>query len=209
MAVTDQYLINNAIYSLLENGDADAAGTTLTSMFSITEIVNAMNRVQNTFLLDTGMVITRTTIPGLVGVAKYSTPVDSIRSRRVTWDGSVLSQVDTWELDNSDPNWPGNAAVPEVWWENTLGQQQFAVALQPASPGTISLMYVALATTLTGLGVNLTVPDDWTPYIYWGTLAELFSSDGQAYDPTRYNYCRQRYQEGVELARLVMGGGGV
>lgn len=119
---------------------------------------------------------------------------------------SVLTNVDTWELDNSPASNPLDTGTPIAWNENLLDQQRFSLAPTPANNGTIGFLYIQLATTLTGLGVNFAVPDDWTPYIMWGALAELLGSDGSAYDPVRANYCVQRYNEGVELARLVLGG---
>lgn len=213
MAVTDIQLANTIIYRLLENGNANAAyPALLTDMFDPTEIANTMDRVQQQFLLDTGMIVTRTTIAGAVGNNKYDLPTDSIRPRRVTWtDGSgvtsTLTQCDTWELDNAADNWPSdNASVPIAWWETTLPQQRLAIALTPSAVGTIGLLYIQLAATLTGAGVALTIPDDWSPYVLWGTLADLLGSDGPQFDPARASYCKRRYEEGVELARLVLGG---
>lgn len=217
MSVTDTYVANDVVYRILENGAADANFPTLTtSQFTTTEIIDCLNRVQQGFLLDTGAIVTRTTIAGIVGQPKYDLPVDSIRPRRLTWNDAsdsltrVLTQADTWELDTgagSSPGaWPNDRDIPITWWETTLPQQQVAVAKTPLNAGTLSLMYVALAQTLTGLGVNLTVPDDFTPYILWGTLAELLSSDGPSFDPVRAQYCHQRYNEGVELCRLILGG---
>ncbi len=85
MSVNDTYVENDIIYKLLENGNADASGTLLTTQFTLTEIVNAMDRIQQKFLLDTGMIVTRTTIAGVAGTAQYPTPTDSIRPRRITW----------------------------------------------------------------------------------------------------------------------------
>ena len=212
MSVTDTYIANSVIYSMLENGAADANfPTLLTTMFTQQEIVDSMNRVQQAFLLATGMIVTRTVVAASPGQGKYPTPTNSIRPRRLTWqDGAgnirILTLADTWELDNGEPDWASDTGTPFAWWETTLGQQQVAVAPTPDAPGQINLLYIALSTTLTGLGVPLTVPDDWSPYILWGTLAELLSSDGQSFDPVRANYCKTRYDEGVELANLVLGG---
>lgn len=118
---------------------------------------------------------------------------------------SVLTNVDTWELDNATSN-PLDTGTPIAWYENTLDQQEFGIAPVPNTNGTIGFLYVQLATALTGLGVNLVVPDDWAPYVMWGALAELLSSDGPSFDPVRAAYCSRRYEEGVELARLVLGG---
>lgn len=210
--IPDTYVLNDVIYRTLENGAADAAGTLLTNMFSIQEIVDSMNRVQQEFLLDTGAVGKRTTIPGIAGTSQYATPVDSIRPRRITWQDTSDSVIrsltldETWGLDHGSPGWPQDQDIPISWRENTNPQQTFSLALTPINNGTIGLLYIALATTLTGAGIAFTVPDDWTPYLLWGTLAELLSSDGPSFDPVRAQYCSRRYDEGVELARLVLGG---
>ena len=89
MAVLDTELLNQAIYRLLENGNADANGTVLTDMFTVAEIVDALNQRQQKFLQDTGMVGIRTTIPANQGQSVYDLPADSIMPRRLTWmDGT-------------------------------------------------------------------------------------------------------------------------
>ncbi len=86
MAVTDQEIIKNTVYRLLENGNADATATTLlTNQFSLNEIIDSMNRVQQKFLLDTGMIVTQGLVAGVVSQEQYDTPVDNILVRRVTW----------------------------------------------------------------------------------------------------------------------------
>ena len=216
MSVNDVYVANDVIYRTLENGANDADFTQvsplLTDMFTKQEIIDSMNRVLQGFMLDTGITVTRTTIVGQVGKPKYDLPTNSIRPRRLTWtdasDGltRILTLVDSWELDTGASNWPSDRDIPIAWYENALPQQQVGIAKNPLNDGTIGLMYVQLATTLTGAGVTLAVPDDWTPYIMYGTLAELLGSDGPSFDPVRATWCRQRYDEGVELAQLVLGG---
>jgi hypothetical protein len=213
MSVLDTEVANNVVYRVLENGAADAAfPTLLTTMFTSTEIVDSMNRVQQKFLLDTGMHTVRTTFAGLPAQSQYALPTDSTRPRRLTWqdasDGLVraLTQVETWELDQGYQQWPSDQQVPIAWLEDDQPQQVVQLAATPINPGVISLLYVQLAATLTGLGVALSVPDDWSPYILWGTLNELLASDGPAFDPLRAQYAARRYEEGVELARIVLGG---
>lgn len=87
--ITDVYVANDALYRLLENGDADAdftaASPFTTNMFSKQDIIATMNRIQQQFMLATGMIVTRTTIPAVVGQATYDLPADNIRPRRVAW----------------------------------------------------------------------------------------------------------------------------
>jgi len=78
MSVLDTDAIKELTYKLLENGAADATGSgLLTSQFSIQEIID--------FLLETGMIVKRATITGVVGQGKYDLPSDNIRPRRVMW----------------------------------------------------------------------------------------------------------------------------
>src|SRR5438105_12608349 len=87
MPVTDTDVIKEITYRVLENGDADADGVTLlTSMFSIPEIVDSMNRVQQKFMLDTGMILTRAApIPVTVGNDRYDLPTDNSAVVRVSY----------------------------------------------------------------------------------------------------------------------------
>jgi len=89
MAVTDQQLLASMIYRMLENGNTDAnpTGPLLTSMFTQQQMLDALNRAQQQFLLDTGMNVSQTQLPGIVGQSKYDLPQDAIRPRRLTWTG--------------------------------------------------------------------------------------------------------------------------
>ena len=53
-----------------------------------------------------------------------------------------------------------------------------------------------------GAGVLLGVPDDFSPYIKWGALADLLGQDGQARDVARSAYCESRWQEGLQIAKV-------
>lgn len=211
--VTDSDLLKEASYHLLENGDADASSTSLlTTMFTIAQIVDAFNQRQQVFLRDTGIVNIPSTIAATPGIANYDAPFDTIAIRRVVWSDAnnvthALTRSDTWELDYGQPTWPYTTGDPVAWYETTLPNLRFGIN-PPANVGQLSLWYVGLAQTLDGSGIQLLIPDDWTPYVKWGALGDLLSGDGEANDPRRADYCFQRYAEGVELARLVMTGAG-
>jgi hypothetical protein len=91
--ISDVYIANETIYRLLENGDADAnfsaASPLLTNMTSKQELIDTMNRIQQQFMLATGMIVTRATISAVVGQAIYDLPVNNIRPRRITWQKVV------------------------------------------------------------------------------------------------------------------------
>ena len=146
MAVTSTDIQLDTIYRMLENGAADAtANTLMTDMFSPTEIMDSMDRIYQKFLLDTGMIVKRVAISGVVGTGQYAMPIDAIRPRRVTWTDSAgatrtLTQVDTWELDHGASDWPSDSDTPLAWYENTLDQQQLGIAKTPSNDGGIGLL---------------------------------------------------------------------
>lgn len=210
--VTDVDLMQTATYLLLENGNADATGTSLlTTMFSLQMLIDTLDQKQQRFLLDTGCVTTRNTQATTPSVGDYALPGTTILIRRISWQpagGAIktLSRADTWELDNGMANWPTTPGTPLVWWETTEPSLKVGIAPAPAGVGQMNQLLVELGTLLTGLGIALVIPDDWAPYVMWGALGDLFGQQGAAYDPVRSAHCRRRYDEGVELARIVLQG---
>jgi hypothetical protein len=53
---------------------------------------------------------------------------------------------------------------------------------------------------------TLTTPNDFTPAIKYGVLADMLSKVGRGQDLTRAAYCESRYQEGVEAAKIMLSG---
>ena len=98
-----------------------------------------------------------------------------------------------------------------MWQECTTPALKFDIAPSPDDVGQLGMLYNLLeAIVLTAnVNVNTTVPDEFEPYLKWGVLADMLASDGQGCDPGRAAYCEQRWQEGIELARLMLRGMGI
>ena len=211
--VTDAQLINASAYKLLENDGVDAVGTYSSEMFTVTQFLNSLNARQQQFLDLTGAIITRRSQPTTPQVPRYALPSDWIATRRLVYeniDGDIyaLFRSDTYMLDNGMSDWMYDFAAPTVFSESALPTQEIEILKAANDVGTVTLTYTALAATLTGLGIKLSVPDDFTPYILYGALADLLNSDGAGKDLRRSIYCEQRFQQGVELAKLLMRGAG-
>lgn len=211
--VTNTELVKDITYSLLENGNADATGTTLlTDMYGVQEILDVLDQKQQRFLLDTGCIVTRNTQVTAAAIGDYALPGTTIMVRRISWQDAstnqikTLSRADTWELDNGLANWPTTPGVPLAWWETVEPSLKVGIAPAPAGVGQMLQLLVELGTLLTTQGVALVLPDDWAPYVMWGALGDLLTQQGAAYDPVRGAYCLRRYDEGVELARIVLQG---
>lgn len=214
--VTDLELLKRMTYALLENGDADATGTSLmTTQFSISEMLDNANLIQQRFLRDCAPVILRATQASTPGQNRYSLPPDHIHTRRMTWQAQPagskaksLISTDSYALDRGTSDWEQNTATQPRYFNegSNLPTLQFDLAKAPAQAGTMGLTYVPQPPTLTGLGVALMVPDEAESAILYGTLGELLSSEGEGFDPERADYCEKRYQLCVEMVNaLIMG----
>lgn len=213
--VLDTELLKRMTYALLENGDADATGNTLmTTQFSIQEMLDNMNLIQERLLRDCAPVVLRATQASIPGQNRYALPPDHIHTRRMTWQaqasGKALTLIptDSYQLDRGTPDWEQNtASQPRYYNEGSnLPTLQFDLVKAPSQAGTMGLTYVPQPPTLTGLGVLLMVPDEAESAILYGTMGELLSSEGEGQDMERAEYCEQRYQLCVEMVNaLIMG----
>ena len=194
--------------------EPDTSGTTWPSaIWSQPEVIGYLNDVQRDFLSRTGITRAIAHFTGLANIAVYDLPANTIDLRRLAWregasgTGYVeLARADTWEMDNGQGAWTTQAAsVPSLYL--TDQQPSLTVRVQPP-PGDVGEAEMTLTTlgTDVGLGIALSVPDDWTPYLWFGVMAKMLSKDGEANDPDRAGYCSARYEEGVSLARLMVEG---
>lgn len=212
--VTDLELLKRITYHLLENGDADATGNSLMStQFSIQEMLDNMNLIQQRLLRDCAPVVLRATQGSTPGQNRYSLPPDHIHTRRMTWQAQAsgkakaLISTDAYSLDRGTPDWEQNTGTPRYFNEGSnLPTLEFDLIKAPSQAGTIGLTYVPQPPTLTGLGVSLMVPDEMESAVLYGAMGELLSGDGDAIDPERAEYCEQRYSLAVEMANaLILG----
>ncbi|KKL85218.1 hypothetical protein LCGC14_1956940 [marine sediment metagenome] len=209
---TDLDLLKLMTYALLENGDADADGTgLLTTLWTISELTDSLNNAQRRFMKDTGIVLTISTLGGTPMQGRYTASDELIAIRRVTWkdvggDIVALTRSSGWEADTAFPDWTTDFALPLTWMNDHHPTRVFEIVPAPNDIGQLGLMTINRPTELTGTGTLLEVPEEFASYVLWGALGELLGSEGEAADPQRASYCRQRYQEGVELARILLGG---
>jgi len=213
--VTDLEILKRITYYLLENGDADATGTTLmTTQFGIQEMLDNSNLIQRRFLRDCAPVTLRATQGSTPGQNRYALPPDWIHTRRMTWQAQpagskakTLIPTDSYSLDRGASDWEQNTGTPRYYNEGSnLPTLEFDLAPTPSQAGTMGLGYVPQPPTLTGAGVSLMVPDEAESAIIYGTIGELLSSEGEGFDADRAEYCEQRYSLCVEMANaLILG----
>lgn len=210
--VTDRDLVQQIQYHLLESASSQSSWTG-TEMFTLDDIRYALQRRRDQFLADTGVVVNRS----LVNVA--SPPigrqqlVDTIIDvRRAAWLGvspfdyyNVLWRDDERLFTAANSNWSVTSGTPECYSIMAPPPLELQLAPPPLSTGQVELLTVdagasfAPASAATIIGI----PDDLTPAVKWGALADLLGNDGIARDAIRAAYCEQMYQLYVQFARVL------
>lgn len=207
--VTDQQLESLLAYNLIEKQPSPPGTWIGTDQFTITDLTNALQRRRDQFLVETGMVLSRSIVSGIIpGVGRVNLPDNIIDVRRLAWIDTLSG---TWT-----PMWKGDEFAKQTivpgWFTSPGTPTSFSVAVlppvtlqllpPPLNPGQFEMISVNAGATLNPTtGVLLGIPDDFTWVIRFGALADLFGQDGQARDVERAAYCEARWQEGIIAAR--------
>lgn len=209
--VTDRNLINAIQYHFQEPPTTGWGGVwTGTEMFSLQDFVDALQRRRNQFLVETGVLITRTVgssgVPSGGRITLADTVIDVRRlARNNTGVLTNLWRVNEIELTAFANTW-STAAAQDPLYFSILSPPPLTLQLAPApsAAATIDMLSVSTGTvfTPTVAAAVVGVPDDMTWIVKWGAMASLLMKDGPAFDPARAEYCEKRYQHGVQLARV-------
>lgn len=197
-------------YNLIEN-QPSAGVWNGTDQFSIDDLTQALQRRRDQFLVETGMVLTRTLLSGLVPpVGQILLPDSVIDVRRASWIDAITGNVSIlWKSDE----FRAQALNPGAWLTSPAPiPQSYSTAVTPpvtmqllppaGNPGRVEMITVNAGAALNpATGVLLDIPDDFTWVIRFGALADLLGRDGQARDASRAAYCESRWQEGILVAR--------
>jgi len=209
--VADREVLSAVQLSLLEPDDGGA--TYPSGIWTAVQVIGYLNDRQRRFLSESGVTVAVAYQAGQADQPRYDLPINLVDIRRVAWANSEspmayieLPRADAWEMDHGRTNWPTASAVsPEVYMEDHLPSLTIAVEPTPTDVGEIELIAVMLGTTVDGSGMLLSVPDDFTPYIAWGIRADMLAGEYEGNDPVRAAHCESRFQEGIELARILTG----
>lgn len=186
--ITEASLLTQAKLMLIE------PAISFTDGFSADDFANAFEQARNQFLLETGIYISQST-PQLVsaGEGRVTFGDDTIIDvRRATWtdlDGSVtqLMREDEFTSFAFSPAWAQDTGTPQRYSLYPDPLLTIQLIPPPIDNGILTIQSISS-------GV---VPDDFTPFILWGVLANVLNAPGPGGDPLRAQYAQQRYNEGL------------
>lgn len=214
MATTDSALAQTIQYMLVE--PPDGGQNWPSGLWTRDEVFNLLNQRQNHFLHETMLLIGIANIsPIVAGTTRIPLPSDWLKTASMVWrgvDGTVkeLLRTDSFEADHAIPTWELTGTTAPLLYMDEETPSGFAqIGPPPLVNGLVELLYVPLGTTLTGNGEILVVPDELAPVVKYGALMDMLRKDGRGQDAGRAQYCQQRYDLGVEAAKIIIDQGWV
>lgn len=207
MAITDADQLVEIQWRLVEDVNLSS------ELWTLAEIAGLFNQRQDQFNRDTGLLLAHEPIVATAGVVNYTLTDEWIATQRVSWrtptgSFSSLTPADRFAIDTLvSVNQPPSR--PIAYDDQSAGIGVIEIGPAPLTNGTLNILYVG---TLALLNFNsiapdiFDIPDDFIPYITYGVLADLLSKEGRGRDLPRAAYCEGRYQEGVAIASLFLGG---
>lgn len=209
-SVTDRDLINLIQYHLIEPITTNWALSTpaMTEQFTMDDIVRAIERRRNQFLLLTALHQTHSQVAygPPAGSGRIALSDSIIYIRRVSWLDLDGDFTPLWRDDEESGNflrvdWANNPATPITY--SAFMSPLVGLQLIPPSDdvGSVDLITINNPPNLDQTaGTLLSIPDDLAWIVKWGALSDLLGRDTQAYDPTRSQYCEQRWRDGIRFA---------
>ncbi len=157
------------------------------------------------------------------GTSQYSIPVDVLQVQCAFRGGKFIDPTSLEQLQNSEYEWVSKTGPTQQWFQDGLAADMIQLFPIPDASGAVfsgtygdflpannglTVVGPAAPTTLTLTllsDIPTEIPDSFTPYLNYRVLYRIFSTDGECYDQQRAYYCDARWQEGVNLARSIMG----
>jgi len=205
--VTDQDIVRLIQYHLLEPSTGNS--WTGSEQFTLSDLTQALNKRRDQLQSDTGCVITRSLVPTTPGDSSVFLSGLLIGLRRVAFVGSdnvayplvntdILAQRNYQGVAFTDPG------IPYSYSTASARPLELILIPPPNQPGQLDILSVQDGVVLDPtVGVAVGVPDDYTPAIKWGVMADILGKQGPAYDPIRAAYCERRFNLFVELIRMA------
>lgn len=205
---TDADLYTRMQYMLLEppTGSGTWAGT---NQFDLASFQFALSKRRNEVIQAATCNLSLTSVNSPTGARAIVLPdtvLEPIRCRFIPAAGYGepiwLSREDLSAFNFWEPDYNQVEGTPNAW--DVISETPLAVGLDNAPNVPATLEFVTLnsgpdfapsAATLLG------IPDDWSFLPMFGALGDLLDSEPERIDPQRAAYCRQRFQQGLQIIR--------
>lgn len=184
-----------------------------TAQYSLGDLVSALQQARDTFLLETGIVISQhdVSVDPAVTSGRIDLEQAIINVRRAqfvaaTGISTVLRRDDTYAFTAFNPSWQTSGSrQPTAYSVSTTPPLVLQVAKPTSTVGTLYLLTLDSGEAIDVLDTTqvLGVPDDWAWVVIFGALAQLLQRDGLAVDASRAAFCDSMWQDGLQRAKAA------
>jgi hypothetical protein len=203
--LTDADVYTLIEYHLLE----PATGSTWsgTNQFSIADLSQACSRRRNEILQAAACNMAESSISMTPNTASVSLPDLVLDVRRCRWvpaanQGSpvTLQRGDSRTFQYFTPQYAQTVGNPLRWDVSGSPPQTIAVDTLVNVPSSLQVLGIQGGADFNPPGsAPLLMPDDWMWVLKFGAMADVLSKEQEGKDLERAAYCRQRYEEGMQL----------
>lgn len=177
------------------------------SLWTQAEVLKYLNDRLKRFYIETGVIRKRQLFSA--ASRTVALPPDVMEVRRIIWWSSSnvpspLTREDKWALDNGFPGWRTETGTPIAYVEEP--QTSRSIILYPyTTGGTLEVCYVPYPETISSGCVPMPIPSMFSHIIKYGVMADMLAKEGEANDNERSKFFQQRWDAGLQLAKLVVG----
>lgn len=186
-------------------------GLGMSTQFNITDILTAIIRARNRFVLDSRLPIT----PSIYPVSpppdgRFYLPNNTIYLHRVAWlDAQTgiyhpLQRSSSFTMDALNPAWPLTPGIPSVYSQDDTRPLELQLFPPPTTTGSLIILAVTsldLTPAKVTTATTLNIPDDFAHAIKYGAMSDLITTDAESANPFMADYCSFRYDSIVQAAR--------
>lgn len=225
--LTDQDCLQRLTAMLLEsNSGGSARGVLSTMQFTTTvgqvagaayNLVQSLQRKRDEFMFRTGCTSTVETLSATPNVAEVALPQTVIQARRAYWLPQDATLSTAFPLPKNDdygttcysPFSAITPGPPQVFSAGVEPPLNVTITPPPLTAGQIELLTIESQQLLPPnpnaskspvlIPVIMFMPNDFTPGLVWGALADLLMISIEGQDVERAQFARQRYEEYIAL----------
>lgn len=188
--------------------DAVNGATFPSGLFTQTEMLGYLANAENEFLIKVRPVYGSATQALSIATRVYPQPASAIRIERVSSTKKAWTNTSMLTLDLDNPNWQADHTSddPKAWFQDEIGLDNFGIWPLVDINGITAQLWYSVKETVNPLTflTPLVLPDIFTMYLKYGTLARAFSKDGEQRDDLRAKFCQKKVDFGVMLARMFL-----
>jgi len=175
-----------------------------TNQYDITLISGALQYRRDELLLLSAANVVNLLQPSPLASMRTFLPDSTLNLHRVRWIQADSTQGTPYALGREDiisrnadgVNLSIQPGEPDSWMITADSPLSFDCSCPPNQPGTWDMLASFSGTTLDPPAASLVgIPDDWTPALIYGALADVLSNAPEGRDAARAKYCMSRYEQ--------------